>query len=215
MTTTEELRTAMNELAAETPPLHSGDLLRQGRRYRARRRLMAGGGAVAAALGVVVAVNVLPVQLDTAPVPTGTGPVVVATGLAPDDRFVFGKEEYTGSGFRTMITDRQLPPYDRDQGPPPQQAELTLLRWPGETTLAPAPTGGQVRTITVSGVTVRIHEEKSRNGWSRWLDWVDGTNRYSLVVQPYYYRDEVSYGAMSSDLPWIVAKIIERDRGRN
>ena len=119
-----------------------------------------------------------------------------------------------GPGFRTKIIDRQLPAYDRDQAPPPQ-AELTLLRWPGETTIGPASEGGQVRTITVSGITVRIDEEKSLNGWNRWLDWVDGTSRYSLVVQPYYYRDEVSYGAMSGDLPWIVEKIIERDRGRN
>jgi hypothetical protein len=45
MPTTDDLRKAMNDLAAGTDSLSPTDLLRDAKRYRARRWLLAGAGA--------------------------------------------------------------------------------------------------------------------------------------------------------------------------
>jgi roadblock/LC7 domain-containing protein len=58
-TNQDELRNAMNDVVRTTEPLSAATVLHAGQRYRTRRRLLAGTGAAAAVLAVVVGIGVL------------------------------------------------------------------------------------------------------------------------------------------------------------
>lgn len=74
--TTDDLRTAMNDLARTTDPLEPGPVLRSGRRRRARRRLAAAGAAVAL---VAVTGGIFGLR------PDGNAPVVAGDSRAIQD----------------------------------------------------------------------------------------------------------------------------------
>ncbi len=59
MPTQDELRNVMNDVAATTEPLSATAVLHAGKRYRNRRRVLAGSGAAAAVLAVVAGIAVL------------------------------------------------------------------------------------------------------------------------------------------------------------
>jgi hypothetical protein len=59
MPTQDDLRNAMNDVVRTTEPLSAATVLRAGKRYRNRRRLLAGTGAAAAVLAVVAGIAVM------------------------------------------------------------------------------------------------------------------------------------------------------------
>ncbi|GAA3339621.1 hypothetical protein GCM10020358_24040 [Amorphoplanes nipponensis] len=214
MATTEELRMAMNDLAAGTESLSSAALLRAGKRHRTRRRLLVAAGAAAAVLAVVGVASLVagrPGGGQSAPVAAAESPVAPASPSVPGpsraDRFAFGPEKETEPGvFTTVITDRRLPDGATDQ------AQLDLMRIPGETELGPAGADAdtRIRTLTVAGAEVRLEEEQADVGWNRQLEWIAGGTRYVLAANAYSTDAGTPYGATEDDLRWLVERTIKR-----
>lgn len=212
MPTTDDLRTAMNELVAEAEALSSANLLRAGKRHRTRRRLLTGTGAAAAVLAVVAVVSQgpwKPHREQTAPAASA----VVSASPSPSamtraERFVYGPEQETEQGvFTTVITDRQLPEGEVDE------AEVDLRRIPGESKLPQSsiPSDGErIREIVVAGTKVRILEGPADAGWDRQLDWIVGHTLYVLSANAHETAARQFYGPTEDDLRWMIEKTLTR-----
>lgn len=210
MPTTEDLRTALSDLATRTDPLPAADLLRRGRRHRLNRRLLAASGSAAAVVAVVAAVAwgpwrpaAEPVPVVAAPATSEPVPVTSAVPPAPALRFTFGPEENDEPGVRaSVITDRTVPADIAED-------MYWLHRVPGDKT--PADAGAET---DLGGVRVRMTKDKIDAGYQRQLDWTADGNRYILTVTDVRGDDDRTYGTSTPDLAWLVHDITGRFRGK-
>lgn len=214
MPTTDDLRTAMNDLAGGTDALSSAAVLRAGKRHRTRRRLVGGAGAAATVLAVVAVVAVLPWRQGgdrSAPIATATSAAVSASPSAPAltraERFVPGPERETERGvFTTEITDRQLPAGEDFA------ATVDLIRIPGVSTL-PEPVvdaGDRVYVITVAGTKVHVLEDPVTVGVDRQYEWIAGDTHWVLAANAYSTATDEIYGPSEDDLRWLIERALKR-----
>ena len=105
MPTQDDLRNAMNDVVRTTEPLSAAAVLHAGKRYRNRRRMVAGAGAAAAVLAVVAGIGAL--NLGRPGEGAADGPGVIAQlrqAAEPlqDGNYTFRR---TGAYFRTDVAD--------------------------------------------------------------------------------------------------------------
>ncbi len=211
MATTDDPRTALNDLPGGTESLSSPALLRDAERRRTRRRLLAGTGTAAAVLAVVALTSLFSWKAGGERVAPVASAAVSASPSAPAlthaERFAFGPEQETERDvFTTVITDLKLPEGEVDE------ARLDLIRIPGESKISPpsGDAGDRIREITVAGTKVRVTEQTVDAGWDRQLEWIVGDTRYVLVADAYSTLAGTRYGPAEDDLRRLVERTLKR-----
>jgi hypothetical protein len=183
MPTVDDLRTALNDLAADTPGLSSELMLRQGRRLRTRRRLVASGGAIVAA--GVAAVLLQFGGSQRAAVPAGPRPSTAATTdvVAIDQLFEITGEQAVEPGvYSRGFTYLGFPAETRFQA----RCELTRRTSGSQILPGDGTTTGKVTSWTLrGGVTVAASEAPSDEGTARDFRWTHRASQYFLSCDPY------------------------------
>ncbi|MFG1608685.1 hypothetical protein [Actinoplanes sp. NPDC049265] len=182
MPTVDDLRTALNDLATDTPGLSSELMLRQGKRLRTRRRLFATGGVLALA-GVAAVLF----QFGGGPraVPAGPRPSTAVTTdvVAIDQLFEITAEREAEPGvFTRGFTYLGFPAETRFQ------ARCELSRHTPDSKRLPGtyPTSGKPTSwVLRGGVRVTASEEPSGEGTARFFKWTYRTSQYFMTCDPY------------------------------
>lgn len=180
MPTVDDLRTALNDLAADTPGLSSDDMLRAGRRFRTRRRVMAVSGAtlvVAAGLAFgLTGPNLAAPPVTSAPTDRATTAVVPieqlfeATGELEAESGVHTRA-FTYLAVPSELRFQATARYSRVKAP--QKLPDTV-----DVPLAP-PT-----TVTLDGVPVTVTLQATDEGVGRFLTWTHHGSNYYLSADP-------------------------------
>lgn len=207
MPTVDDLRAALNDLAADTQGLSSSEVLRGGKRLRTRQRLMAYGGAAVAVAGVAVGAMQLSTPPPVVPNVGISTPAVSATATPARELFEWGGEAETEKGVYARELTFTAVPADA-----PDKPVVTITRVPGESRLPP-PDGhqGVVKTATVRGSEVRVTEEKTDNGTYFQLEFVDDSTHWIITANPYLTDDGRAYGPSEDDLFALAGQLIELD----
>jgi hypothetical protein len=180
MPTVDDLRFALNDLAADTPGLSSELMLREGKRLRTRRRLLTTGGAL-----VVAGVAAVLVQFGGAPqaVPAGPRPSTAATTdvVAIDQLFEIGPEQEAEPGVLTRgITYRAVPAETRFQ------ATCTLSRVPPGGRKLPS----ELKNPTLWDLGHGVAVKASDDGTARAFEWAYQGSGYYLTCDPWNRKSD-------------------------
>lgn len=159
MPTVENFRAALNDVAADTPPLPSAQLLRAGRRLRRRRRVLAGCGTALAVAGIATGAGLVaapsspppaPLAQTSSPAAEASSPAPAAIDLSALDAALVGDAQ---SGV--VISD----------GPTNGAHVFHVRRDFGQTTLPPAGAGATTRLFSGVGVRITSVDKQVRYEW--------------------------------------------------
>jgi hypothetical protein len=177
MPTVHDLRTALNDVAADTPGLSSADMLRAGRAFRTRRRALATSSALVVLAGLgfgLTAGRDASTQAASSPIPRSSTAVVTI-----DQLFEANQEYQVDPGVHTRaFTYRSVP------AAAGSQATVEVSRLTGGRELPDIGAGAteKRKTVKLKDVQVQAAFVPSDAGGKRLLKWQQNGDNYYLTT---------------------------------